>query len=238
MLVTCYYDVYHRPEKFIEYLYSFYDLGISGIPILLFTDPSLVYKFKIFPSTVKVIGMPLEYFELYSIGMSYQGELPLGRSPGKDTKEYLSLMNTKIEFILRASEVVEDDVFIWIDFGILKIVKDKETFLNKLRIIHRTPFSKITIPGCWSTESVFHVDSVSWRFCGGFFVIPRQYVKPFYNHSKNVLTDFCTMPMYKLTWETNVWYIVELCVAKDWIHWYLADHNDSILMNINVITNP
>ena len=232
MLVTCYYNVYNKPEKFMEYLYTFYDLGISGIPMILFTDPSLVHKFKIFPPSVKVIGMPLEYFELYRIGMNYQGELPGARSPGKDTKEYLSLMNSKIEFILRASEVVEDDTFIWIDFGILKIVKDKDTFLNKLRIVNRSTFSKIMIPGCCSTESVFTVESVSWRFCGGFFIIPRSYIKPFFEHSKNVLTDFCTLPMYKLTWETNVWCIIELFAAKNWIHWYLADHNDTILMNI------
>jgi hypothetical protein len=237
MLVTCYYDIYQKPEKFMEYLYIFYDLGISGIPILLFTDPSLVYKFKIFPPTVKVIGMPLEYFEMYQIGMSYQGELPTQRSPQKDTKEYMSLMNNKMEFILRASEVCDDDTFIWIDFGILKIVKDKETFLAKLRLINRMKVDKITIPGCWSPNATFTVESVSWRFCGGFFVIPRSLVSTFYKHSKNVLTDFCTMPMYKLTWETNVWHIVELFAGRNWIEWYAADHNDSILLDTNRI-NP
>ena len=233
MLVTCYYDVYGKPEKFIEYLHMFYDLGISGIPLLLFTDPSLVHKFKIFPSTMKVIGIPLEYFELYSIGMTYQGELPKQGSPNKDTKEYLSLMNTKIEFIRRASEVMEDDTFIWIDFGILKIVQDKEAFLEKLREINRSSFTKMMIPGCWPRHCAFQIESVSWRFCGGFFVIPRQYVVPFFQHSKNVLTDFCTMPVYKLVWETNIWHIIEINAAKDWIQWYSADHNDSILLHID-----
>jgi len=88
------------------------------------------------------------------------------------------------------------------------------------------------IPGCWSANSRFQIDSVSWRFCGGFFVIPRKYVTPFFEHSKNVLKDFCTMTQYKLTWETNIWYIIELNAAKEWIHWYPADHNDSILFSV------
>jgi hypothetical protein len=182
---------------------------------------------------VKVIGMPLEYFELYSIGMSYNGELPFSRTPSKDTKEFLSLMNTKIEFILRASEVSDDDTFIWIDFGILKIVKNKENFLNKLRIVNKTKYHKLMIPGCWGANHHFQIDSVNWRFCGGFFVIPRQYILPFFEHSRNVLHDFCTMSMYKLTWETNIWFLVELFAAKEWIQWYAADHDDSILLHID-----
>ena len=71
MIVTCYYDIYNKPEKFFEYLYLFYDIGISGAPIILFTDPLLVKKFRIFPPSVKVIGMPLDLFELYSIGKTY-----------------------------------------------------------------------------------------------------------------------------------------------------------------------
>ena len=67
MLVTCYYDIYNKPERFMEYLYLFYDLGISGIPMVIFTDPSLVYKFRIFPYNVKVIGIPLNEFEFSSL---------------------------------------------------------------------------------------------------------------------------------------------------------------------------
>lgn len=232
MLVTSFYDIYHKPEKFMEYLYLFYDLGSSGIPMILFTDPSLVSKFRIFPPCVKVIGVPLEEFELYRIGMSYEGELPAQRSLTKDNKEFLSLMNTKIEFLLRASEVCEDDTFVWIDFGILKIIQDQEAFLEKLRVVQQTAFDKIFIPGCWSYGSTFTVESVHWRFCGGVAVFPREHIAEFFEHSKKVLIDFCTMPIYKLSWETNLWYVVEFCAAKDVIHWYQADHNDSILMNL------
>jgi hypothetical protein len=237
MIVTSYYDIYNKPEKLMEYLSLFYDIGISGIPIILFTDPSLVKKFRILPPSVKVIGIPLESFELYSMAMKYTGELPSGRTVAKDTKEFYGLMNTKIEFILRASEICEDDTFIWVDFGILKIIKNTERFINKLASINERTFDKIIIPGCWGMGRSFSVDEVNWRFCGGMFVMPRKHIKDFFDHSRNVLKDFCTIPIYKLTWETNVWNIVEFFACKDVIQWYFADHNDSILHNIDIVIN-
>jgi hypothetical protein len=233
MLVTCYYDIYNKPESFATYLELFSKLGNSGIPITLFTDPSLVSTFACF-SSVKTIGIPLEMFELYSIGTKYNRDLPPSRNNTKDTKEFLSLMNTKIEFIKKAADLTTDDTFIWIDFGILKIIKLKDRCINKLRKVNETTFSKITIPGCWGFGQPFSVNVIDWRFCGGFFIIPRHHINTFYNHSKNVLTDFCTLPHYKLTWETNIWCIIEFCAAKDIIEWYFADHNDSILLNIKL----
>lgn len=237
MLVTSYYDIYNKPEKIIEYKSLFDEIALSGLPIILFTDPTLVDKFNQYPDTVKIIGIPLNLFELYSIGMSYNGELPNTRTISKDTKEFLSLMNTKIEFILRASEVCEDNNFIWIDFGILKIIKNRKRFINKLKLVNEWKFNKITIPGCWSLGQPFSVETVNWRFCGGFFIVPRQHISDFFNHSKNVLSDFCKLPIYKLTWETNVWNIVEYFACQNIIHWYFADHNDTILLNIDQSSN-
>ena len=239
MYVTAFYDIYGKPENFIKYIYLFYDLGISGLPIVVFTDPSLVHKFRIFPPLVKVIGIPLEEFETYKLAMSYNGELPPARSEIKDTKEFFAIMNTKVEFILKASQLFEkEESFIWIDFGILKIVKDTYEFINKLFEIyrHRNTFDKIKIPGCWAIPQAFSVNKIDWRFCGGFFVIPRKHIQYFYDYAKHVLYDFCTMSMYKLTWETNVWNIVEHCSEVKIFDWYQADHNDSIVMNLKI--NP
>lgn len=228
MIVTCYYDIYNKPENFSKYIELFSTLANSGIPIILFTTPDITVTFP----NVRVIHVALETFELYSIGMKYNGALPPNRDPKKDTREFLSLMNTKIEFIAKAAELVEDDTFMWIDFGILKIVHNTNRFINKLRSINEQKFTNITIPGCWGFGVPFSVDNVNWRFCGGFFVIPRHHIQTFYGHSKNVLTDFCTLPQYKLTWETNVWYIIEYCAAKSIITWYFADHNESIVLNL------
>ena len=237
MLVTCYYDIYRRPERFVEYLSLFYDLGISGIPITLFTDPSLVYKFRIFPETVTVIGLPLAEFELYQMGMNYKGTLPHGANKEKDTNEFLSLMNTKIEFIKNAMNHWDGETFIWIDFGICKIIKDKEMVIDTLKKINDMTFDKIMIPGCWMNGLfTFSVEHVHWRFCGGFFVIPRKHILSFYDQCKHVLHDFCTMPQYKLTWEVNIWTIIEHSHQHE-IQWYYANHDDSIITHIHSLIN-
>jgi len=232
MIITCYYDIYNSPQKMSEYMTLFDDIATSGLSVILFTDPSLTNKFSHYPNTIKVIGLPIETFELYRMGMAYKGNLPSQRNNIKDTPEYLSLMNTKVELVLRGSELCSDDTLVWIDYGILKLIKNRPRFINKLKIINELKFSKIKIPGCWGQGQPFSVDSVNWRFCGSLFVSPRNLIQEFFQHSKNVLSDFCKLPCYKLTWEVNVWVIVEMYGMKEQIDWYFADHNDTLLLNI------
>lgn len=234
MLVTCFYDIYNNQDKINSYLNLFNKIALSGIPITVFTHPSFVKYFENFPPSVNVIYREVESFELYSIAMNYKGELPLKRNYVKDTQEFLALMNTKIECILNAhTKTAEDETFIWIDFGILKIIKNIDMFINKLRDVNNTKYNKITIPGCWRFGTLCNPDNVNWRFCGGVIVIPRQHVQTFFDYSKIVLTEYCQSAKYKLTWETNIWNVIESLYAKDIIQWYSADHNDSILLNID-----
>ena len=234
MLVTAYYDIYNKAENLEYYTSLFYDIGCSGIPIILFIDGSSASHFQYVPSNVHIIELSLEDCELYQIAMAYKGELPPIRTPQKDTQEFLALMNTKIEFLKRAAELYPmESTFMWIDFGIAKIFRNIERVLNKLRRIQQVPFTKITIPGCWAYGHPFTVDCINWRFCGGFIIIPKEHIDRFYMHNKNVLIDFCKQSYYKLTWETNIWTIVEFCAERDNIEWYFADHNDSIILNID-----
>ena len=96
-------------------------------------------------------------------------------------------------------------------------------------------YNKIKIPGYWNYGQQLNTNEINCRFCGSFFIMPRKYIKSFYNHSKNVLTDFCNMHIYNLSWETNVWSVIESCAEKDNIDWYFADHNDTMVMNIDTI---
>jgi hypothetical protein len=235
MFVTAFYDIYNKPEKLMFYFYQFFDLAVSGLPFIVFTDPSLVDKFRIFPKNVTVVPMPLTDFELYNIGTAYSGQLPSQRNEEKDTKEFLVLINTKVEIVKKAAELCDDETLYWIDFGILKVVKNKEKFILKLKEINNTKFNKITIPGCWGYGVPFTCEAVNWRFCGGFAAFPRNLLDIFFNHSKNVLTSFCSSPQYKLTWEGNVWYCIEFSAAKHIIQWYFADHDDSMIDNCPLI---
>ena len=232
MLVTCYYDIYNKPDRFQYYLDLFLPLANSGLSIALFVDPATVSQLPAFPPTVEVIGYYLAECELYSMAMKYDRELPSIRTHEKDTKEFFGLMNTKVEFVKIARDLFPDvHTFQWIDYGIMKIVKNPERFLNTLKKIQEKRFEKLTIPGCWSMSRPFSVDSISWRFCGGHFIIPSDYIDCFYGHVRHVLNDFCTLPMYKLTWETNVWTVIEMCAERENMVWYFADHNDTIVTN-------
>jgi hypothetical protein len=141
-------------------------------------------------------------------------------------------MNTKVEIVLKAKELCDDDTLIWIDYGILKLMTNKIRFINKLKIINTLKFNKIKIPGCWGFGQPFSVESVNWRFCGSLFISPRNLIQEFFQHSKNVLSDFCNLNCYKLTWEVNIWAIVEMFALKEQIDWYFADHNDTMFLNI------
>jgi hypothetical protein len=147
-------------------------------------------------------------------------------------------MNTKIEFLQKGAVLTEDPTLIWLDMGLLKIAKNKERCIEHLHALHTSTFAKITIPGCWSHMPACDVNRVNWRFCGGLLIIPRRFLSSFYDHSKNVLKDFCTLPIYKLSWETNVWSVIEYCAEKENILWYQADHNDSMIMGAPVSLLP
>jgi len=239
MIVTCLYDIGLQEDRAMELRNWFEDIAKSGLPITVCTESSLLPLFTDVPSSVRVLTLPKECLELYSIAMAYQGDLPAHRNRFKDTKEYLALVNTKIEWMCRVSEVVEDDTFVWLDMGILKHIRNKGRFLEEIRRIHSRPFDKMVLPG-WADSPSFSVDTVTSHFFGCFFVIPRRYLAAFYGHSKTVLTDFCTQSMYKLCWETNVWRIVDMCAMHDDIHWYACDQDDSLVLSFpyDAMINP
>lgn len=237
MIVSCYYDIYKNNANLDKFLNSFSKLANSNIPICLFTDPQLISKFYDLPSSVKIIGLPLDYFELFKIANNYQRQLPNSRNFSKDTKQYLALLNTKIEFILRTSEISDDETFIWCDFGILNHIKNQEEFILGLQKINKKEFSKIVIPGFWQFGHPFSTDEINCRFCGNFFIMPRKYIQIFYEHSKNVLNDFCSMSMYNLCWETNIWNIIEACAMRNEIAWYYADKDDTLIHNLQIAIN-
>ena len=230
MFITCLYDLYGNPCAMQTYLDHFRPLAESGLPFLLFTDPSSCPLWNIDYPNVRIIPLRLSDCELYQIGMAYQGELPSHRHPTKDTKEFFSLMNTKIEFMKKGAALTDHNTLIWLDIGLLKIAANKERCIQHLHAIHRHIYDKITIPGCWSHMPACDLNHVNWRFCGGLLIMPRMFLDRFYDHSKNVLTDFCTLPIYRLTWETNVWSVIEYCAERDNILWYQADHNDSMII--------
>ncbi len=236
MYVTCLYDIYNKADKMEEYIKLFSPIAESGLQIHLYTSPELAHHFKNYPKNVHIFEIPLSFFELYSLGINSTCNLPSQRTEHKDTREYLSLMNNKIEFMLRSTEICEDENIIWIDFAILKLFKNTTQALEHFKKYSTLHFDKLTMPGCWSYGYVLFPNSVHWRFCGSMFICPRKYIQRFYNDSKESLLHFMTTENI-IMWEVNIWCHVETIKAKEYIQWYYALHDDTMVDNLYTIFN-
>jgi hypothetical protein len=156
--------------------------------------------------------------------------LPDYRNKDKDTLDFLQLMNAKSEFLHRSKKMINAKVYVWFDFGILKIINNKTQFINSMKEIDSFAIEgKIVIPGCISKEAInfnnLFVYPI-WRFCGGILIVSESVVDIFHElHYKEL--EKCRQ-LNKLTWEVNLWASIEH-FNPDIFQWYKADHNDSII---------
>lgn len=238
MYVTCIYNIYNNTDKILEYVRLFIPLAYSGLNIHLYTTSDLSHHFINYPKTVKVFVVPLKYLEFYNLGINENAELPNERNHDKDTREYLSLMNCKVEFLKRSSEICQDDNLIWIDFAILKLFNNLLQAFNYFKQIENTMFAKVNIPGCWYKGEALYLDSIHWRFCGSLLIVPRRWMQRFYNDCKSTYINFILVHEKILTWEVNVWNHIEYYKGHDYIKWYYALHDDTMLINLFENINP
>jgi len=170
-------------------------------------------------------------------------DLPSYRNEGKDTNEYILLMNAKTEFLKKAIDVNHwgSTHFSWIDFNIAYIFKEKEKTLEYLRLLAYRQYADkcLTIPGCWGLLPPDDVgrafDFIHWRFCGGFFLGDRDSIVHFYDLYRQYFPEFLK-ESHRLVWEVNFWAWLE---AKcDWHPtWFLAGHDDTIIfMSADIFT--
>ena len=160
-------------------------------------------------------------------------EMPLTDNANKDTKEYMMMMNSKIEFIHETIKInpFGTKYFAWIDFSISKVFSTTRyvSVLSGLNNI-KCDTKILAIPGCKENpvrndDEMLH--SINWRFCGGFFFGDSESLEEFYSLYVDYFPKF--MEKYrKMVWEVNFWAWLE-CNTSWSPKWYLADHNDSII---------
>ena len=224
--VTAYYKVYEDSdnENYIDY---FIKIAEKGVKIVLFLDPlytTVAYRFKQYPN-VKVIK-DVDFEDLpVACRFASDCELPAYRNEKKDTYKYIVLMNSKLDFIKMASPFITTPNVAWIDFGITKIIKKLDVAWTKVTNII-IPDDKILIPGC-TQKSAVSFDNVHWRFCGGLIFGTKENMMKF---QKLALTKLKSIQETnnKLTWEVNVWAMIEQESDANLFQWYSADHNDRI----------
>jgi len=211
------------------HIQHFHTIASTGIPIYLFISNMFRDDYERICgglTNVHVEYMELYEFEAYKAIEDLHVNLPSQRNGMKDTKNFLVLMNTKLECLHLAMESpsLKSSHYAWIDFGIKHVLTDAS--LSRLIDISNTNFGCIlAMPGCWAKTPVFF-DKIHWRFCGGFFVGDKVLLEAFYQASKALWESTCMS--YCLTWEVNYWAYLE---ERGMIHpiWYPGDHNDSIL---------
>lgn len=166
-------------------------------------------------------------------------ELPEQKNNTKDVSDYMTIINSKTEFMEDAiiQNPWNSTHFAWIDFNISHVFFDKECSLNYLKDLGNFKYSStfFAIPGCWqkfNNEHIGHItECIFWRFCGGFFMGDKTSVLNFHQLYKHYFPEYLEKHK-KLIWEVNFWAWLE--ANSEWNpEWYHADHNDSIISNMS-----
>jgi len=151
--VTSLYNIYNnntvsdRLAKDVEKLLS------SNIKLIIYVDSFFfdVIKNISVGDNITIIKFPLAQIDIYSsiINEKEKLSLPVKRNIEKDTCEYMALMNSKIEFLLRSMSLIDTPYIGWIDAGISKIFSNSiEIFdlISKMKIVD---LDNILIPGAY-----------------------------------------------------------------------------------------
>jgi len=212
--------------------HHFKNLASSGIPILLFLSKSYEEDYR------KLGPLPnvrMEFMELEQLQTFYDvpenAPLPSNRTAHHDTRNFMILMNAKIEFVKRALDIVpEANHVAWIDFSICHVLRDRDASLARLSMLSQSRLkgTVLTFPGCWQKGLGNPISGVCWRFCGGFFLGDRESLIKW---SALYRTHFPELvKSHGLLWEVNTWTLLEqLNDSAFQPHWFKADHNDTIL---------
>ena len=145
--------------------------------------------------------------------------LPDRRNEGKDTREFLLLMNAKPEFLRRARESGGGEAgegvgaYVWIDAGITKLRGGVESelpfFVDAVGREMGCGDGVVVAPGMWERgATTISPDAIHWRFAGGVLAVSESAVAWFEARHMAQLESILTSTG-KLTWEVNVWAAME-----------------------------
>ena len=250
--VTAFMNIYPKDDPYagkdIRWRFDrFFKLVETGIQICVYVDESgeelLQQCVELFPDTIRIMRVMNIYdTRIHKLCEQYDAiDLPQYRNKPKDTYEYMVLMNSKIEFMYDTIQKNpwNSTHFAWIDFNVAHVFKNIQETQEYLKLIGNSRLTRdfLLIPGCWysllpdSSEEIIQksvLDTIHWRFCGGFFIGDRQSIIKFYDLYQEYFPDFL-FQYRQLTWEVNFWAWLEWKIP-DWNpNWFLADHDDSIV---------
>jgi hypothetical protein len=223
-------------KQFDVRLQHFKKLASIGIPLYLFVDPDYVSALtpllEKYPHIHIFRVLRLEDTRTYTLFVEQKNRLPAIRNQEKDTFEFLTLMNTKIEFLREVACVNPEgtEQFAWIDFNVFHVFQNVPLQMERLRRIAKACIvdDRVLMPSCWpagySRSELW--SKINWRFCGGFFLGTRTAILDLDSRLSTVLPAW--IRANGITWEVNVWSHLEN--TTDWRpRAYPADHNDRLI---------
>jgi hypothetical protein len=235
--VTSFININIESEETINLrLENFLKIVKTGVNLCVYVDSTMVEKLREITSkfnNVKIMkSLNLSDFYSFNVCSNVEGlNLPFTDNKNKDTKEYMILMNSKIEIIHDAitENAFNTEYFAWIDFSIAKIFS-RTNYITILNELNNTKYSGeiLAIPGCCKKLSnERELNSICWRFCGGFFFGDKKSLEDFYYKYIDLFPKF-VLKYKMIVWEVNFWAWLE-CNSSWTPNWYVADHNDSII---------
>ena len=254
--VTAFFNIYNdNKTKLLWRCERFREIAETGISLCVYVDNTgleLLNEFIHKYTNIKIMRVlsldETRVSQLCNIHIFLS--LPKHRNEIKDTFEYIILMNSKIEFLHDTIErnPWQSTHFAWIDFNISHVFTDinssknylKHTFGSSHTSLAGIPLHNfLAIPGCWNRGSNRDIenilDNINWRFCGGFLIGDRNSIIHMYNLYQEYFPVF--LNKYKtIVWEVNFWAWLEWqsiipLIQPIWSpNWFIADHNDSIIV--------
>jgi hypothetical protein len=225
------------PNPVIKRLDWLLQLLRANLPLVLYVDP---YYGRLLEGAERSWpSLRLQPFDLNDaeipkhIAAYPDAALPTYRTPAKDTRFFMTLMNTKTELVARASRdgLVKTPFVAFLDASIAKVLKKPVETLEALKKAQvPANLATVMIPGCWPiTEPLSEEHAwnrICWTFCGGLFVVPTAKALEWHVRCREQVLEF--LRAGHLTWETNVWaYLLSRQPAL--CKWFAADHDDRML---------
>ena len=217
------------------------ELVSIGIPLYIFVSTENADDIAFLQGATNIHIEVIEKSDLWVFRelATKEYKLPEYRNTEKDTGDYLAISHSKIELVSRA--IVHNPWntthFAYIDFNITYLFWEKEKTYEYLRQFSKRSFfdQMLMFPGCSSQIPIENInmlmDTIYWRFCGGFFVGDAASLLKWGDMYKPYFTEYLDT-CHKLTWDVNFWTWME--TFKRWEpRWYSANHNDSIITAIS-----
>ena len=216
--VSCLYDLYKIPPGPDPELYNlsldfrkehYRWLIECDIDLIMFVDPELIADLPVVKSNVRIVPLSLDNLKIYKrICQLDNIEFPAVRRPAKDTLKYMALINSKLEMMQLAKQMLTAEYYTWIDSSIGKVFNHKDSAKARIEqqaVAENT--TKIVSPAGWTQHNTnpdfLELNSPDWCMLGGYLVIPANLMSEFYQQSLHNL-ETC-INAGRIVWEVNLW---------------------------------